>query len=762
MSRINSAQQPLFAIAGPAWQGLRESVGRYLPKTDLLRRTVPVLIAIFASLAAIGLVTQTLQSRQSAFSLAEERLALMADLTAVRLKDESLRPDGNWQAALAASLPKGATQDERTALLANADGDIKARAPLMTSEESSLLAILGPEQPLTTFGASAGVLRMTLADGTDAFVTVRDLPEKNAQIAFFQPVHASLSSWRRDASLEVTLLICTGLVLALLGGGVWYLAPAETTRKEDEAAGAPHLAEALSACPVWRWNLARGHVHWSGVMHRLLGRMAVDETMAYRTIAQMLHPDDDLRASVDRHLRDGKTEFDQSFRLRHADGHWIGVRLRGHITRDKETQEPLLTAIAAVEQQEAVPSPDANARLRDAVETISEAFVLWDNQNRLVMCNSKYQQFHGLPDAAIRPGTSYETVIASAADPVIRKRIKVDGDGEDSCTYEAQLEDGRWLHINERRTRDGGYVSVGTDITALKESQQRLADSEQQQRASVTELRLSRRELEQQKQQLVDLAEKYAVEKNRAEAANRAKSEFLANISHELRTPLNAVIGFSEVMEQGLFGPLGHAKYQEYARDIHESGTYLLEVINDILDMSKIEAGRMALDIDTVDLADIVEDSMKVVGQAAADRDINLTRHGPSKLMLEADRRALKQVFLNLLSNAVKFTRDGGSVDVHLSRTRGLVRIGIKDTGIGIPEADIVKLGRPFEQVENQFSKSHQGSGLGLAISRALVELHGGSLQIKSREGQGTTVTCTLPIKAATAEDADEDEAASA
>jgi two-component system cell cycle sensor histidine kinase PleC len=483
--------------------------------------------------------------------------------------------------------------------------------------------------------------------------------------------------------------------------------------------------------------------------------------MAYRTIAQSLHPDDDLRASVDRHLRDGKKEFDQSFRLRHADGHWIGMRLRGHITRDKETAEPLLTAIGAVEHQEVAPSLDANARLRDAVETISEAFVLWDNQNRLVMCNSKYQQFHGLPDAAIRPGTSYEAVIASAADPIIRKRLKVDcSDGEESCTYEAQLEDGRWLHINERRTRDGGFVSVGTDITALKESQQRLADSEQQQRASVTELRLSRRELEQQKQQLVDLAEKYVVEKNRAEAANRAKSEFLANISHELRTPLNAVIGFSEVMEQGLFGPLGHAKYQEYARDIRESGSYLLEVINDILDMSKIEAGRMALDIDSVDVADIVEDSMKVVGQAAGERDIILSRHGPSKLVVEADRRALKQVFLNLLSNAVKFTRDGGSVDVHLSRSRGLVRISIKDTGIGIPEADIRKLGRPFEQVENQFSKSHQGSGLGLAISRALVELHGGSLQIKSREGEGTTVTCTLPIKAATVEVADEEASA--
>ena len=429
MSRINSAQQPLFAIAAPIWQGLRGSVGGHLPKTELLRRAVPVFVAVFASLAAIGLVTQTLQSRQSAFDLAEERLALMADLTASRLKDKSLKPDSNWQGALAASLPKGATLDERTALLADSDGNIQARAPLMTSETASLLAILGPQQPLTTFGADAGVLRMMLVDGTDAFVTVRDLPEKDAQIAFIQPVYAALSGWRWDASLEITLLICTGLVLALLGGGVWYLAPAEA-RKDDDVAG--HLTEALSACPVWRWNLARGHVHWSGAMYRLLGRLPVDETMAFRTIAQSLHPDDDLRASLDRHLRSGKTHFDQSVRLRHADGHWVTMRLRGHITRDTETAEPLLTAIAAAEQQDIAVSPDANARLRDAVETISEAFVLWDNQNRLLMCNSKYQQFHGLPNAAIRPGTSYEAVIASAADPVIRKRIKVDGgDGEE-------------------------------------------------------------------------------------------------------------------------------------------------------------------------------------------------------------------------------------------------------------------------------------------------------------------------------------------
>ena len=744
MALARSARERIV-IGGPSWLDPLALVDR-LPKTELPRHLSPILIAAFVGVVLVSFIFQILHSRRAELDSARHSLGLMADVAALNLQDKALKPDTSWQAALAASLPKGATADGRTVLLADGDGYIKARAPLDGRASGNLLTILGSQQPLTIFGADAGVLEIALADDTDAIVTVRDVPQTDAQLAFVQPVDEALAVWRSAASLEVTLLLCTGLVLALYTGGLRHRRPA--AKGEHDDALSKQLTEALRGCGIWRWNLARGHVQWSAPMYRMLGLEPAGKAISFRFIAQALHHEDDLRGEVDRHLRDGIPLFDGSFRLRHADGHWVWLRLRGNITRGGG-QEPHLTGIAVIaDHEQAHSSADANARLRDAVETISEAFVLWDRENRLVMCNSKYQQFHGLPDEMVRPGSSYDEVIASASEPIVSKRVAVAGSNDDdSRTYEAQIEDGRWLHINERRTRDGGYVSVGTDITVLKESQQRLAESEGQLRASVADLRLSRRELEQQKQQLVDLAEKYALEKNRAEAANRAKSEFLANISHELRTPLNAVIGFSEVMQKALFGPLGHAKYQEYARDIYASGTYLLEVINDILDMSKIEAGRMSLDVDSVDVADIIADSMKVVSQAAGERNISLDRSGPLHLTLEADRRALKQVFLNLLSNAVKFTRDGGSVDVNLLRTRSHVKVAIKDTGIGIPEADIAKLGRPFEQVENQFSKSHQGSGLGLAISRALIELHGGSLRIMSREGHGTTVTCLLPVR---------------
>jgi two-component system, cell cycle sensor histidine kinase PleC len=264
--------------------------------------------------------------------------------------------------------------------------------------------------------------------------------------------------------------------------------------------------------------------------------------------------------------------------------------------------------------------------------------------------------------------------------------------------------------------------------------------------ATVADLRNSQQTLERQAQQLAYLAEKYGEQKRRAEEANQAKSEFLANMSHELRTPLNAIIGFSEIMESGMFGPLGAEKYLEYCHDIRESGNYLLDVINDILDMSKIEAGRTRLDLEEVELEHILTDSIRVLAGRAQDKGLNLEVEIAGPIRLKADRRALKQVVLNLLSNAVKFTPDGGRVTIRGRGAADAVMIAIEDSGIGIPKEALANLGRPFEQVESQLTKSHQGSGLGLAIAKSLVELHGGNMRIRSTPGVGTVVLLRLPI----------------
>jgi two-component system cell cycle sensor histidine kinase PleC len=327
------------------------------------------------------------------------------------------------------------------------------------------------------------------------------------------------------------------------------------------------------------------------------------------------------------------------------------------------------------------------------------------------MCNSKYQQLHGIPDSAL--GGTARRVIAAGASPSSASQVATEGmPRKGARTFELQLGTAR-LQINERRTKDGGLPPVGTDITQLKRHEGKLIEGERRLMATIADLRQSRQKLEQQAQQMVELAEKYAEEKDRAEEANRTKSEFLANISHELRTPLNAVIGFSEIMQSGMFGPLGSPKYVEYSQDIHQSGTYLLGVINDVLDMSRIEAGRMLLHPEELILDDIVEESIRVVSTMAAAQKIEVISEAERDLRMRGDRRALTQIMLNLLSNAVKFTPAGGRIRVRARAIGKAIVFSVADTGIGIPREALNKLGRPFEQVSNQFTKSHQKLGLG-------------------------------------------------
>jgi two-component system cell cycle sensor histidine kinase PleC len=387
-------------------------------------------------------------------------------------------------------------------------------------------------------------------------------------------------------------------------------------------------------------------------------------------------------------------------------------------------------------------------RLSDAIEAISEAFVVWDADNRLVLCNSKFKSLHGLTDEAAKPGTAYEEISAAGSKPIVRMQLSSEGRAVPGArTFEAQLDDGRWLQISERRTKDGGFVSVGTNITELKLHEERLIESEKRLKATVVDLRSSQQALERQTEQLAYLAERYGEQKDRAEEASQAKSIFLANMSHELRTPLNAIIGFSEIMESGLFGPLGDAKYHEYCRDIRESGRYLLDVINDILDMSKIEAGRATLEPEQVELDTILSDTLRMMAARAEEKRLTLNAEIEPAIRLRADRRMIKQIVINLVSNAVKFTEDGGRITVRARIVNGHVNLAIEDSGIGIPKGALRNLGKPFEQVESQFTKKHRGSGLGLAIAKSLTELHGGAMRIRSSQGVGTIVLIRLPLE---------------
>jgi two-component system, cell cycle sensor histidine kinase PleC len=494
-------------------------------------------------------------------------------------------------------------------------------------------------------------------------------------------------------------------------------------------------------------------VFWSHSMFDILGLPAKDDLLGFGELSALVHPDDIDLYELAGQLIDAEVKsIDHAFRMRHAHGHWLWLRMRCELAgQEGETGLHLIgIAVDVSEQRDLIEKTTAaDVRLRDAIETIPEAFVLWDASNRLVLCNSNFQELHRLPDAAVAAGTPYETVVAAGKKPIIRTTIaNEDGQKQGARTFEAQLNDGRWLHISERRTKDGGYVSVGTDITKIKRHEQQLIEGEKRRIATINDLRRSQQTLEHQTGELAELAGKYADEKTRAEEANQAKSKFLANMSHELRTPLNAIIGFSEIMEQAMFGPLGAPKYVEYAHDIRDSGQYLLDVINDILDMSKIEAGGITLHPETVELDRIVADCLRVVVGRANDKGLTLNSQVAPDITLKADRRALKQITLNLLSNAVKFTPDGGAVSVRGRLRGGMVTVAIADNGIGIPKDALHKLGRPFEQVESQLTKRHQGSGLGLAIAKSLTELHGGSMRIHSVLGTGTTVVIRLPLEA--------------
>jgi len=386
---------------------------------------------------------------------------------------------------------------------------------------------------------------------------------------------------------------------------------------------------------------------------------------------------------------------------------------------------------------------EAQAQLRDAIDSINEGFCLFDPDKRLVQFNEQFRQMYPKTAPVIRPGITMTDLLREAAandelgqgdNPEqvaqdIEQRIL----GSDRVSYERQLADGRWILISQRATAEGGYVGIRTDITAVKEKEQAL--------------QRIRDELEAKNAELVTLTEQLKSARLAAEENSRAKSRFLAHMSHELRTPLNGILGFAEIISSGLFGPVQPSRYQEYSELIHSNGKLLLSLINDILDMSKIEAGKMELAIEPHAIEPLAESCRAMMAGLARDNAVVLkVAIDPDCRQILADARAAKQMILNLVSNAIKFTPAGGTVTIGFADlgSEG-IEIAVTDTGIGMTPEELKKAMQPFGQIDSELALQHRGTGIGLSLVKSLAELHGGTLLMTSEKGRGTRAAILLP-----------------
>lgn len=746
-----------------------------------LRRLILPLTIFFIICVALAAVLNSYMSYTTTNSQWQRMVSRLADMvqaryaldmmvTAERSDAVSASTAVNAQAVLEGLFPADGLVPGRVVLVSDANDRIQATLPDGHAFSGlTLTQALGDAQPLTTFGRRAGVITLTLPNGEDVLATVRHLDRPMGAIAIVDPISIVHQRWQERSVLVTTALLTAIMVLLLLGGAFhWQTYQLRSTDQRFLAARRRFdTALQRGRCGLWDWDVARGRIYWSASMSALLGHHTGDQVMSFGQLADRIHPEDKSILSItDRLLSGDVRSIDHTFRIRNAEGRWMWLRARAEVSDSASADQGLSLVGIAVDVTEqkrlAAASEQADLRLRDAIEAISESFVLWDADNRLVMCNRIFQELHRLDTELVEVGTPYRAIADASAQSIKAVPETMQTLAAGGRSFEAELTDGRWLSISERRTKDGGFVSIGTDISGLKQHEARLVASERALLATVADLRRSRQALEEQTEKLVELADRYAAEKTRAELANQTKSEFLANMSHELRTPLNAIIGFSEIMESGSFGPLGSEKYTEYAQDISGSGRHLLDLIDDILDMSKIEAGRYQIEFEKLDLSALLDECIRIVSVKAEPKEITLDNTIAPDLSVRGGRRPMKQIVLNLLSNAVKFTPENGTVRVRCRCVGNGVNIVIADNGIGIPADAMEKLGRPFEQVENQLTKSHQGSGLGLAISRSLAQLHGGRLRVFSKEDEGTIVCvrlrgsgCDHTLGATTAEPAD-------
>jgi len=718
-----------------------------------IHRAVPVLIVIFLSIVGASGLLQVTSAREDAIASSSKDIDLAASLATLQIKDLSASLAGNpiTDETMNALLPRSALTPGRQLLLLSGTGEILRASPARVGKVRTFDDVIADPTPLLVYGERAGVVTTRLTAGGKALVSVRKLPEITASsasyVAIIEPLDSVLAVWLSRTQAIVTLFVTLGGVVAALGAAFYFQAArarhadricSSMTARIDSA-----LAEARSG--LWEWDIARGRFFWSDSMYRLIGYQPDGQKLSFGEVNALVNRDDvDLFDIADRMLRNGQQTVEHDFRMSHANGAWVWMRARLHLSRETDTAYPRLIGVVidvTENKKFEAQSRQADERLASAIDAISESFVLCDSNDRLVLCNDKFRTLYGLPDDADITGHDYRALISSAEQQVVCGFVR----GRPARDYETQLPDGRWLQVSERRTDDGGLVSVGTDITAHKDQEGRLIDSERQLLASVADLQASQRTLKLRSEQLSELADHYQAERIAAEAASRAKTEFLANMSHELRTPLNAVIGFSEIMEHRLFGCLGSDKYEEYVSHIRKAGTGLLGIIDDILEMSRIETGKVELHREPIAIEAIVDAAVAHVMPEADRKTISMHLTNSSRRTIDADPRALRQALVQFLRNAIKFTPAGGKAAMRVRNSADGVNIFIEDTGVGIPSEHLHRFGKPFELIDGKLDNGCKGSGLGAAIARSLVELHGGTVRVRSLVGTGTMVMVHLP-----------------
>lgn len=494
------------------------------------------------------------------------------------------------------------------------------------------------------------------------------------------------------------------------------------------------LASEQAGVAFWRWSFEQNRINdWSENYGEMIGfESGIPKN--YEEMVSVLHPDDrETVHNVYQEADVGPSDYTVEYRVILPDGNERWIREHAEVEYDEE--ERAIAHIGVVQditmfKKTQRDLKESRERLKQVVQVAPEAIITMDRSTRIRLFNQAAERIFGYTS---------EEIIGSPIEILIPPKYR----GDHADHVEAFDTSAHTYLPMDNRTAVYGLRKNGEEFPAAISVSKIDFDGQRTYTVMLRDVTKRKRLLDDLRDSHEELKKTFV----ELERANQAKSEFLATMSHELRTPLNAIIGFSEMISSQVFGKLGDERYEEYLADIQKSGYLLLHIVNDVLDLSKIEAGRFELDEGEVDLDETLRSCLEIISGRKESRSLTLRYESASRpLNLRLDERAIKQVTLNLLSNAVKYNVEGGEVvlAVRLEKDNSIV-YSVSDTGIGIAPTDIPKALEPFGQIRQNAHVAHEGTGLGLSLSKQIVELHGGTLELESDLGKGTIATVRLP-----------------